>query len=617
MMVKSFGDVLRGVLCRFGAMLTLSLLVWVAPLRAAPLTLDGRVAQILEEEHLTGAVWSSVGADASITTGAAGIKDARSGVALVADDRVNVGSIAKTALATGVLRLVSMGRLSLDTSVSSLLPDVAIDNPWAARDPIRIRHLLDHTSGLDDLRLWQVFSLQADADTPLARAFNGDALLRVRNRPGTRFSYSNMGYSLLGRIVETVTGERYERYLDLNLLAPLGMKDSTFGFVSQEGLQADPRLAMGHFEDRSVQAAVPIYLRPAGQFTTTAADMARFSLFLMSDGRINGEVLVDSHLLGSMGAPHETEAALVGLKVGYGLGMFTRDRNGAVGRCHGGSVVGYRAMLCLFPEQQRAYFWSVNTDSETADHNRLDRLFVDALGIAKSVPEAAVAMTDATSEWNGVYIPAPNRMASFELLDRLFGFIRVRQESAGLRLVPLQSSASLLVPVGATLFRAPDRGIASHALLTAADGTRVISTGTQSFARFASWKLALLWASLAAGAIGLFWLLSSGIARLILRRLAPTHVIFVPVIGILMLLLPLPFFLRQSFLQLGDLTWASGLLAIVTALLPVAMLVGGILYFRRRPHGAIARIDLMAMLAVVQWAFVLAAWGLLPLRLWA
>ena len=588
----------------------------VAPVCAASTRLDEQVAQLLEEEGLTGAVWSSVLTDASVTTGAAGIKDARSGEKLDPGDRVNVGSIAKTVLATGVLRLVSLGQLSLDTPVFELLPDAAIDNPWQASNPVRVRHLLDHTSGLDDARLWQVFSQHAEADTPLERAFKGDALLRVRCRPGTRFSYSNMGYTLLGRIVETVTGERYERYLDANLLAPLGMGDSTFAFVSQSGLQADPRLAMGHFDNRTVQAAVPVYLRPAGQFTTSAADMARFARFLMSDGRIGGEVFIHSHLLRSMGTPHETEAAVAGLDVGYGLGLFARDRNGVVGRCHGGSVIGYRAMLCLFPDQQRAYFWSVNTDSETADHNRLDRLFVDDLGIATSPPVTVVAMVDEIAEWVGVYIPAPNRMASFELLDVLFGFARVSVQGAGLQFAPLQGTASPLLPVGARLFRAPGRTIASHALLTAAEGKRVISTGTQSFARIAMWKLALLWSSLAAAATGLVWLLLSGLTRLLARQIVPTHPILVPLIGILALLLPLPSFLAQSFLQLGDLTWASGLLAVVTALLPMAMVVGVVLHFRNRAHRRMAHVDLLAMLAVLQWGLVLMTYGLLPLRVW-
>ena len=120
--------------------------------------------------------------------------------------------------------------------------------------------------------------------------------LRVRARPGSRYAYSNMGYGLLGMVIEKVTGQPYERYLDAQLLQPLGMADSTFTFVTQTGAQADPRLAMGYFEHGVAQPAVPQYLRPAAQFTTTAADMGKLAHFLMGDGKLQGKRFIDPAL---------------------------------------------------------------------------------------------------------------------------------------------------------------------------------------------------------------------------------------------------------------------------------------------------------------------------------
>lgn len=246
----------------------------VLPLSATPgaLTLHADMERALDEEGLTGAVWATVTPDGSFAVGAAGFKNARTGERMTPDSRVHVGSVAKTLLAAGVLRLITEGRLALDTPVPQLLPAVEFQNRWAASDPIRVRHLLAHTAGLDNARVWQLFSLKPETATPLRDAFAGEpSLLRVRTRPGSRYSYSNMGYTLLGMVIESVTGERYERYLDTHLLRPLSMHDSTFEFVSQSGIHADTRLAMGHFEEGATQAAVPMYLRPAGQFTTTAA----------------------------------------------------------------------------------------------------------------------------------------------------------------------------------------------------------------------------------------------------------------------------------------------------------------------------------------------------------
>lgn len=587
----------------------------------APSPLARDIAALLVEQELTGAVWSTVDIDGSVATGAAGLKNARSGQALTPEDRVHVGSVTKTLLAAGVLRLVSQGRLRLDTPVSRLLPEVAFDNPWETSDPIRLRHLLDHTSGLDDARIWQVFSAQARPDTPLAGTFarNG-AALRVRSRPGTRFSYSNTGYNLLAGVIEAATGERYETYLDAHLLRPLAMHDSTFGFVSQEGPRSDPGLAMGHLEKGVPHAAAPMYLRAASQLTTTAGDMGKLARFLMGDGRLNGETFIDGGLLRAMGRPAGTDAAQAGLAVGYGLGLGTRDRHGVVGRCHGGSTIGYRAMFCLFPEQRRAFFLSINTDSETADYGVLDRRLIEALDIAAPVsspPPPAAPAGAAAAGWDGFYVPAPNRFASLAWVDTTFNFVHLKQQGAALRLKPGLSPSVRLAPAGERLFRAPERVWPSHALLRAPDGTRTLSTGSQSYDRIPTFKLAALWLSLVLGLLGVSYLLVAGIARLSMRRLKVSQPVFLPFLGVSALWLPLPLFLRQSFLQMGDLTPASGLLAAATAALPLSMLAGLGIHLRRRPAGRMALIDVLAMSAVLQWTLVLAAWGLLPVRLWA
>ncbi len=584
---------------------------------ASSLGLHADVAALLKQQGLMGAVWATVDPDGRITVDAAGIKDARSGQLLGPDDRVHIGSVVKTLIATGVLRLVTERRLSLDTPVALLLPDVALHNPWEASHPLLLRHLLDHTSGLDDARLWQVFSLEARPDTPLSASLGRDPLpLRVRSRPGTRLSYSNMGYTLLGMVIEAVAGERYEAYLDAQLLHPLGMQNSSFQFISQTGPQADTQLAMGHFENGVTQAAVPSYLRPPGQFTTTAADMARFARFLMSNGEIDGAPFVDHQLLRAMGKPSKTEAATAGLEAGYGLGLSRRDRHGVIGRCHVGTTVGYRANMCLFPDEQKAFFISMNADVETADYERFDKLLISTLGVRAADPATQADPPAGIADWAGIYALSPNRTESFAYLDLVLNFAMLRWDGARLHLEPFQSAAKSLSPAGGMLFRSHDRATASHVLLTSSDGRRVISDGLSTFEQVSRWRMAALWASLAAGLSGLVYLVLAGVLRTVRRRLRSSDPLFVPFLSAVALVLPVPFFLGQSFLQLGDLTVASALLAVVTAVLPLAMLVGLGLYFRRRPAGAVAVLDGLAMLAVFQWAIVLAAWGLMPLQLW-
>ncbi|MDQ3618279.1 MAG: beta-lactamase family protein [Pseudomonadota bacterium] len=585
---------------------------------AAPGNLHTDMWRTLQEEGLTGAVWTTVVADGSSAVDAAGLMHAGSRQRMHPDHRVHVGSVAKVVLAAGVLRLITEGRLSLDTPIAELLPSLAFDNPWHDDgDPILLRHLLMHTAGLDNLRFWQVFSLKPQADTPLVEAFAGDpSLLRVRARPGSRFSYSNMGYALLGMVIESVTGEAYEHYLDTQLLQPLSMHDSTFAFVSQTGAHADPRLAMGHFEDGVIHPAVPAYLRPAMQFTTTAADMARFAHFLMGDGAVDGASFIDRALLANLASPAGTEAALAGLSLGHGLALAQRDRHGVVGVCHSGNTVGFMAMLCLYPAHGKAFFVAMNTDSETADYDRFNALLIRALDIDASAPTPAGVPAEEMRDWQGIYVPALNAMSTLAWIDTTLNFVRVRWDGSHLRIKPFQSGERVLVPTGGLLFRANDRTADSHVLLQSLDGTRVLSDGLHSYEQTSLTRMALLWASLAAGLLGAGYIVLSGLARALTGRLHRTSTLLVPLLAILALSVPVPFFLRQSFLQLGDVTLASISLAVVTGILPLAMMVGLVVGLRRNAYGVMNMLDLSAIMGVLQWMIVLATWNLLPVRLW-
>lgn len=602
---------------RIITLILLGLLIHATPTDAAASSLRTDIAAALEEEGLVGAAWATLEPDGLITTGAAGLKDAHKGTLLAPTDRVQIGSVAKTFLAVGILRLVSEGRLRLDTPVSALLPDVRFDNPWAATDPVRVRHLLDHTSGLDDARLWQVFSLNASPDTPLRASFAGSAdLMRIRQRPGSTHSYSNMGYTLAARVIEAVTGERYETYLERQLLIPLRMTDSSFRFVTQAGPNGDPRLAMGHFETGTPHRAVPQYLRPAGQFTTTAHDMALFARFLLGNGNIEGKPFIDEALLRAMGHPSDTDAAMAGLKAGYGLGLRWYDRNGVTGLCHGGSTVGYRAMFCLYPDERKAFFIALNADSETADHQRFNALLAHALKLHSPKATPPAAFPDAISSWQGIYVPSPSRLETFAYLDHVFNFAVLERAGERLWLSPFQAAAKELVPVGGALFRAQDRIAPSHVLLTTRDGGYVISDGFQSYKRVSLWCIGLLWVSLTVGVLSLCYILLAGLVQAARRALARTQPLFFPWLAVLALLLPVPLFLHQSFLQLGDLTPASAALALVTCLLPLALIYGLVRRFRIGITAWPAWVEAIAMLGALQWMTVLMGWGVLPLRLW-
>jgi CubicO group peptidase (beta-lactamase class C family) len=122
-----------------------------APAGAAEPTLARDLHALLHAQRLAGAVVATVkGAQTDVL--GLGVFHTGTRQPLQSDHRVQVGSIAKTVLSLAVLRLVSQGKVDLDAPLTALLPALQLDNPWA-RSPVRLRHLLDMTSGLPDLQL--------------------------------------------------------------------------------------------------------------------------------------------------------------------------------------------------------------------------------------------------------------------------------------------------------------------------------------------------------------------------------------------------------------------------------------------------------------------------------
>lgn len=513
---------------RFIMTMTLAFL-WASFSTDARADLQESIETVLSEEGLTGIAWSLIDGNGEVSIGTAGLRDSLVHASFTADTRFHVGSLTKSLLATAVLRLATESLIELDAPASRYLQGLGFVNPWADTSEVTVRHLLDHTSGLNDAYMWQMFSERANPDSALAEAFpEPETQLRIRSRPGSRFSYSNMGYTLLGMIIESVINDRYETYLDKSILAALNMHDSTFAFTTQEGESADPMLAWGHVDDGSRYAASPVFLRPAGQFTTMTADLARFARFLMSDGVVDGQIFIDETLMQSRGKPSGTQVANGGLGAGYALGLGRRDRHGVVGFCHGGNVVGFVAMLCVFPGEQKAFAYSVNTDSETADYSRIDSLFVQTLGITKASPPPTLSPEPEISQWHGRYVISPNRFQSFAYLDKVFGAIRISADGEDLTLTSLQNKPRILRPVGGQIYSANDRTTSSHVFLRGEQGEYLVSDGFKTYEKVSTSYLFAHWISVLLGVSGLTWLFLAGIIAMIRRRVRILRLVQAP-----------------------------------------------------------------------------------------
>ncbi|MEP0355610.1 serine hydrolase domain-containing protein [Paraglaciecola sp.] len=579
--------------------------------------IETEIQNTIDTEDIVGLSWSTI-SKGHVEVGSVGYANISKLEHMMPAQKMHVGSVTKSVLAMGVLHLIFEGRLSLDSNIEALLPGLNFDNVWDHRSPIKVKNLLDHTAGLDNIRMWQLLSTKPLPNTPLGKAFESSRqnLLKIRTEPGTQYSYSNMGYTLLAMVIEAVTNQRYEEFLDDNLLAPLEMYDSSFEFISQQGQYADPLLAMGYHENNVTQIAVSSYLRPSGQFTTTAIDMAKFMNFILNEGKVNGQNFVKPEHMKMLTNPSNTKAHIEGLNIGHGLAFANRDRHNVLGMCHPGTTFGFRAYICLFPDEKKGFFYAANTDNETADYEKFNELFINKLSVVSASIAESTGKGIGLSKLEGIYLPSPNNMAEFEFIDMLFNFIWLEQSNEHLLMKSLQNADRRLIQVGDHLFRDVNRTQASHVFYWDSQRRLFLSDGLKTFKQASIIALVLYWLSLIFGLIGLFYIFLVGLIRVIKRDKESFVRIKWGFINLLLFSFPVYLYVQQSFLQFGDITAASVSLAFLSGVLPLTLLFSLWISLRVKLQSKLIKLDVAAILISVQLVLVMVFWGQLPVIFW-
>ena len=237
-----------------------------------------RAYDLLQKGADTGEVPASV-----LCVGRRGAMAAPRGFGVPAETPFLVASIAKPVTASAVVRLVEEGRLGLDDRVVEFFPEFVGEHKEAAR----VRHLLTHTSGLPDM-LPENDALRA-SHASLDTFIEATCRTPLLFRPGTKVRYQSMGFTLLGGIVERVSGHSLREFLQREFFEPLGMTDSAMG-ATDETLDriAPSRLASGR--EPSDWDWNSSYWRklgtPWGGLIASAADLGRFARMMLDEGTL-------------------------------------------------------------------------------------------------------------------------------------------------------------------------------------------------------------------------------------------------------------------------------------------------------------------------------------------
>lgn len=241
--------------------------------------LEELIAAAREEAHFVGLAASIGGPDGLVWFRGFGAGHSEGGE-IKPDTVFRIGSVSKTITAIGVMQLVEAGKVQLDDPINEHLQSYKVDAAEGS-DPITIRHLLTHTSGLAGRGGIDIGTPYGQPVPPLPEFYAGG--LTAKNAAGSTWAYSNDAFTTLGHLIEELNGTPFYESMDETFFVPLGMTSSSF---VRGAVQAE-RLVTGFSPDGDgfIECAdLDVIVRGAGSVYSTAEDMARYTSCLINGG---------------------------------------------------------------------------------------------------------------------------------------------------------------------------------------------------------------------------------------------------------------------------------------------------------------------------------------------
>ncbi|MEM9984109.1 MAG: serine hydrolase domain-containing protein [Bacteroidota bacterium] len=298
-------------------------------------TLDSQADSLVRQHGSVGASVIVVNRDCTLFFGGYGHASLASNRGVTDSSLFVLGSITKTFTALGILRLVQEGKLTLADEVKTLAPELPISNQWEDEFPLRIYHLLEHTSGFDELHLKDKSIPVSDDEFPLIEGLDiVQHSLQTRWKPSTGFAYSNVGYLVAGYLIEKVSGKPYNDFMFEDVLAPLNMRHSSIRLNDID----QARLASSYSPSKQALPFKHIFTRPTGSLISSSNDMAYFLRMLLH----KGDPLLNGATFHQFETHHSIEA-FAHTENGYRLGVYPRFHQGRTWLGHGGSINKYNS----------------------------------------------------------------------------------------------------------------------------------------------------------------------------------------------------------------------------------------------------------------------------------
>ncbi|GAB3641124.1 serine hydrolase domain-containing protein [Spirosoma arcticum] len=539
-----------------------------------------------------------------------------------------LGSVTKSFVAVAALMLVEKGQLTLSDELKKLAPDIQFSNLWEATDPVRVVHLLEHTTGFDDWSM-NAYAFNKDPNIVLERGLTLYSESRhSRWRPGTFMAYCNSGPPIIARILEMKTGQEFESFVQQRIFNPLGLKQITF---RRDEVTRTHLVTNYSGDDRREERYWDILLRPAGSLNAPALELMPFVQMLMNRGTYQSTQLLLPSSIDRMETPTTTLAARAGSKDGYGLYNYTTSYKGYLFHGHNGGVNGGLAHYIYNSELNRGLIVLVNSDG--AGFGTLADAVLET--VMKNVPQRlppAFALSTAQKENLPGYYRQSNIRASFTgWLIWLAGVLHIYEADGNLFINNLLNGETVLLrPIGPGQFIRMDKtGYTSQVTLTRNDAGQAVavmpSTNTTETSAIGAWLPLILGSvSMLLVVTGLLMGIVCPILNARLKRKGgrlsamPVRMSFAAyAFSLVVMLLAGMVFARGD--ELGLVTPVSVTVFVASVLIPVCAIWAFISLIRRQRQIPNRTDQIFLWVAVSSALLVvgyMAVWGLVGLRTW-
>jgi CubicO group peptidase (beta-lactamase class C family) len=336
------------------------------------------------------------------------------------------GSTSKLFTWTAVMQQVEQGKLDLDHDVNDYL-DFKI--PPRDGKPVTLRQLMTHTAGFEDTA--RGLLPRKPEDVNLERYLKTHIPARIF-APGEIVAYSNYGCGLAGYIVQRVSGEGFDDYVQKHIFEPLGMHHSSFAMPLPPPLA--PLMAKGYksASDGKPQPFELVDPAPAGAMSSSATDMANFMIAQLQGGRFGDTRILQQATAELMHSPQHTAAP--GL-AGFDLGFYQEDRNGQRIIGHGGDTIVFHSDLHLLLDANVGIFMSFNSAGDAGSAHVIRKAIFQAF-LDRYFPQAApTPATVATAKVDAARVAgwyqASRRNDSALRMLYLFGQVHVSAKPDG------------------------------------------------------------------------------------------------------------------------------------------------------------------------------------------